>query len=233
MAKYDAFGTALKIAELQSERATAVGTITSSGDMTVTVTSDGMAGSPLAITVAVLDNDTPDMWAAKVRAELALNATIAARFTVGGSGPYIELTRIVPAAPDATLNIAAGFDYVTVASVTNLSGPGIAVDTEDVTSHDSTGAWEELVVTIIRSGEVTADIVYDPVADSHDGTATSGLVYSMKNKVKRHFSITFSDAANTVWSFPGYVTGFEPSEPVDGALTASVTIKIDAVPSLA
>lgn len=220
--------------------------------MTVTVTSDGMAGTPLGITVAVLDNDTPDMWAAKARAALAINATIAARFTVGGSGPYIELTRIVPAAPDATLNIAladdtsagvtedatsdavaAGFDYVTVAAVTNIGGPGISVDTEDVTSHDSTGAWEEVVATIIRSGEVAADIVYDPVADSHDGTATSGLVYSMKNKVKRHFSIMFSDAASTVWSFPGYVTGFEPSEPVDGALTASVTIKIDAAPTLA
>jgi hypothetical protein len=75
--------------------------------------------------------------------------------------------------------------------------------------------------------------VYDPVADSHDATAASGLAYSLKNRLKRYFSITFPDAGGTAWSFPGYVTGFEPSEPVDGALTASVTIKIDAVPTLA
>ena len=31
------------------------------------------------------------------------------------------------------------------ANVKSISGPGLSLDTEDVTSHDSTAAWEEVV----------------------------------------------------------------------------------------
>ena len=41
-----------------------------------------------------------------------------------------------------------------VAQVTSISGPGISLDTVDVTEHDGDG-WEEVVATILRSGEVT------------------------------------------------------------------------------
>jgi hypothetical protein len=72
MAKYDAFGTQLKMGNgtFQVETATVVGTITGSGNATFTITSTGMAGTPLAISVAVLVNDTPSMVAAKARAPL-------------------------------------------------------------------------------------------------------------------------------------------------------------------
>ena len=120
----------------------------------------------------------------------------------------------------------------TIAQVTNLSGPGISLDTEDVTSMDSTGAWEEVVGTILRSGEVTADIVYDPAAATHKN-ASGGLLYDLISRTAQTYSITFSDTAASVWSFSALVTGFEPSAPVDGALTASVTLKLTGAPTLA
>ena len=120
----------------------------------------------------------------------------------------------------------------TVVAVTSISGPGLSLDTEDVTTHDSTAAWEEVVGTILRSGEVTFDIVYDPAAATHSATA-GGLIADMVARTAQTYSLTFPDAAATVWSFSAFVTGFEPDMPVTGGLTASVTMKITGQPTLA
>ena len=103
----------------QIETATAAGTASASGNVTTTVTSAGMTGSPLAITTAILNGDTAATWAGKVRTSLAANATIAERFDVSGTTTSIILTRkpgtVLTSdnetvnlflATDATLNIA-------------------------------------------------------------------------------------------------------------------------------
>lgn len=122
--------TAFVAGAAQVETATAAGTASASGDVTVTVTSAGMTGSPLAVTVPILNGDTASVWAGKVRTALAANATIAERFTVSGSTTGIILTRKpgqvltdgvntvnLYLATDATLNIAlAGPAGVTAAA---------------------------------------------------------------------------------------------------------------------
>jgi hypothetical protein len=120
----------------------------------------------------------------------------------------------------------------TVVAVTSISGPGLSLDTEDVTSHDSTEAWEEVVATILRSGEVTFDIVYDPAAATHKNAA-GGLLADLVSRTAQTYSLTFTDTAATVWSFSAFVTGFEPDMPADGAFTASVTMKITGKPTIA
>jgi hypothetical protein len=92
--------TAFVAGAQQVETATAAGTITGAGDATVVVTSTGMAGSPLTLNVAVALNDTAAQWAAKVRAALAANVTIAQRFDVSGTSTAIILTR----KPSSTLS---------------------------------------------------------------------------------------------------------------------------------
>jgi predicted secreted protein len=119
-----------------------------------------------------------------------------------------------------------------IVGITNISGPGLSLDTEDVTTHDSTGAWEEVVATILRSGEVSIDIVYDPAAATHSATA-GGLIADMVARTAQTYTITFPDTGTTEWSFSAFVTGFEPGMPHDGALTASVTMKISGQPTLA
>ncbi len=121
---------------------------------------------------------------------------------------------------------------VTIAQVKSISGPGLSLDTEDVTSHDSTAGWEEVVGTILRSGEVTLDLIYDPAAATHK-YASGGLLYDLVSRTAQAFSLVFPDVAVTTWTFNAFVTGFEPSAPVDGALSASVTLKITGQPTLA
>jgi len=92
----------------QVETATVAGTIGASGagNATVIVTSSGMSGSPITLSVAVANNDTAAQVATKIRAALNGNSTIAARFIVGGTSAAVSLTRIAPVANDGTLNIS-------------------------------------------------------------------------------------------------------------------------------
>ena len=120
----------------------------------------------------------------------------------------------------------------TIAAVTNISGPGLSLDTVDVTSHDSTGAWEEVAATILRSGEVSVDIVFDPNAATHKN-ASGGLLYDLISRTAQTFSIVFPSTAAVTWSFSAFVTGFEPSAAHDGGLTATIKLKITGQPTIA
>lgn len=121
--------------------------------------------------------------------------------------------------------------FTTIAEVKDISGPALALDTEDATSHSSTGGWEEVVPTVLRSGEVTFDLNFAPTHATHN--PATGLIADMVNRVRRDFQLVFPDAGHTTWQFSAYVTGFEPSAPVAGVLGAAVTLKVTGQPTLA
>ena len=247
MTKSSAFGTLLQMGVRQVESTPIVGTITGDGNATFTMTMSGMTGSPLAMSVAVLNGDTPDTVATKAVAAMNLTANFAAKCVATCSGAVVYVTAILAAANDATMNLAytndtctgltpdatstdatAGVALTTVAQVNDISGPGMTADTEDVTTHDQATAWEENVITILRSGEITAGLQYDPNAATHGNT--SGMLQKLSGRLPAQFRVVFPGPYN--WTFDGHSTGFEPSAPVDGALTADVTIKITGAPTL-
>jgi hypothetical protein len=120
----------------QVETATAAGTITLAGNALVTVTSAGMTGSPISISVPVLLADTPTLWAAKVRTALRANSVINSKFVVSGSTTAIVLTARVKAANDATLNIALDNDDstgITTASTSANTTAGVVGDYQSYT----------------------------------------------------------------------------------------------------
>jgi len=121
--------------------------------------------------------------------------------------------------------------FTNIAEVTSITGPSLALDTYETTNHLSTGGWEEFVAGILRTGEVSFDLNYDPAGATHD--AGTGLINDMENRTARNFQLVFSDTGSTTWSFTAYVTGFEPSAPVDDKLSASCTLKVTGQPTLA
>jgi predicted secreted protein len=252
MAKEAAFGTILNmgVGDVQIETATLVGTITNPGDINFVITCTGMVGTPLTLVITVANGNAASV-AATVRTFLHEDATAApvrALFDISGATTAVILTRLHPAATIANLNMAsdtgtatgltseatstathAGEETFTpVAQVSNIGGPALSLDTEDVTTHDSTGAWEEVVATILRTGELSLDIVYDPNDGTHD--ATTGLVNMMNDKTLCGYNLIFPGPYE--WDFAAYVTGFEPSAAHDGALTAAVKMKLTGAPSL-
>lgn len=114
-----------------------------------------------------------------------------------------------------------------IAQVTSISGPGLSLDTIDVTSHDQTSAWEEVTATILRQGELSLELVFDQNEATH-----ADLLTNLVGRLYEGFELQFPDSAYTEWVFDAYVIGFEPSMAVDGALTASCTLKITGVPVL-
>lgn len=120
----------------------------------------------------------------------------------------------------------------TVAGVTNIGGPGLTLETIDVTNHSSASAWREFVGGLKDGGEVSLDIVFDPAETTHKN-ASGGLLYLLTTRASGSFSLTFSDTGGTVWSFTAFVTSFEPGAPVADGLTAAVTLKITGAPTLA
>ena len=246
MAKYGAYGATLGMGTRQVETATVVGVITLAGDAHVVVTAAGMAGSPETVVVDVLLGDVATVIAEKIRAHLILNANVFAWFEVGGSGTLVQLTRRLAEAVDATMNIdvhndtctgitddntsdttVAGLANANIAYIKSISGPPLSLDVEDVTTHDSAEAWEEVVATILRTGEISLELVYDPNAVTHSAVA-GGLLDYVENKKIAYFLLTF--VAGFVWMFPAYVVSVEPSAPVEGALTESVSLKISGKP---
>lgn len=90
----------------QVETATVLGTITGTGNATVTVTAYGMTNSPKAISVAVTSGDTASVVGGLIRTALAFDVDVAALFLVSGAGANVVLTKHAAAANDSTLNIA-------------------------------------------------------------------------------------------------------------------------------
>lgn len=128
-------------------------------------------------------------------------------------------------------NGAATEVFTTISEVTNIGGPGLALDPIEVTNMDSTAGWREFIGGLLDGGEVSISINYKPDNATHN--AANGLINDMENRTKRNFQLIFSDSGNTTFSFTALVTGFESTAPVDGHLTADVTFKITGQPTLA
>lgn len=120
--------------------------------------------------------------------------------------------------------------FTKVAEVQDIQGPDFKLNTEDMTSHDSTDGWEEIIPTTLSAGSVKFAINYAPAATTH--SATAGLLYDLVNRVKRNFQIVFPDTGSTTWSFSAYVTGFSTKEPVKGKMTADITLDVTGKPTL-
>jgi len=116
--------------------------------------------------------------------------------------------------------------FNTVGGVENISGPGLSLDMAETTDHDST--WEEMVPTILRTGEITFDINLDQNSETTHQT----LLTRLKNKTNKVAQIVFPDDGTTTWEFAGYVTGFNPTMNTPDKLTAAITFKPTGVPTL-
>jgi len=109
----------------------------------------------------------------------------------------------------------------TIAAIRDISGPSLSLDTIDVTTHDSTGAWREFIAGLKDGGEVSLELVFDP-DDATQKTLRDDLIARTVNA----YSITLTDTSPTVIGFSALVTDFEPSMGVEDELSASATLKV-------
>lgn len=121
----------------------------------------------------------------------------------------------------AVLNVDITATMTLIAGVRDISGPSAGLSTVDATAHDSANRWREFVPGLLDGGEVSFEIVYDPGAATH--TTLSG---ALTGATEESFELVLQDTSSTKYEFSGYVTGFETGNPVEGYLSANVTIKV-------
>jgi hypothetical protein len=120
--------------------------------------------------------------------------------------------------------------FTTIAEVKDISGPGITLDTTDVTNQDSPNKFEEIIPSIRRGGEVDFDVHFIPGTPTQNGT--TGLVYLANNAIKRGYRLQTQDGHGNYWAFDAYVINFMPKAPVVGVMTATVKLKVTGKPTI-
>ncbi|OYV04231.1 MAG: hypothetical protein CFE26_18020, partial [Verrucomicrobiales bacterium VVV1] len=135
----------------QADTANAAGNVTTSGNLSVTVT--GALISSTAVNVAVLSGDTPEVWAPKVVTAINANPTINAHYlaasgivinaSTGVITTTLSLSTKVNAANDTTLNLAiangtaAGVTAVTTSTNAVAGGGSASVNPATATTYFS------------------------------------------------------------------------------------------------
>lgn len=125
----------------------------------------------------------------------------------------------------ARSDMASSPTFTDVANILDISGPDMSKTEIDVTAHDSPDKFMEFLGGLRDGGSVTFDINWNPAETTH----TPLLSDFEDDDDPRDYMITYPDTSTT--EFTGIVTGWSPSAPVDGKLTASVTIKVSGKPT--
>lgn len=161
---------------LQVETATAAGTVTTAGNASVTITTALLEEDEVVAVPVVLDDDAAAI-ALAIRTALAANANIAAHFDVSGEAAEVILTAKLPAANDATLNIAiadgtgegASVGVTTAATSANTTA-GVATDQVSVGWGDIFGlpyklyADELVILKLFNKAADAATVVANATA---------------------------------------------------------------------
>lgn len=121
--------------------------------------------------------------------------------------------------------------FATIAEVKDIKGPAIKLETEDVTSHDSTDGWVERIGTLLDGGTVKFKLNWLPANNTQ--SFTNGLLKDLVGRTRRNFQLVVPAAASLTWAFSALVTEFNPDLPVKGAQTADLTLELTGKPTLA
>lgn len=118
--------------------------------------------------------------------------------------------------------------FTTIGGVKDIGGPALSLDSTEADAHDQT--WGQRVVSMLRMGEITFNVNFDPAYALHDDA--SGLIADMVAKKLRNYQLVFTDDDTTTWAFAAFVTNVGPSAPVNGVLEAAVTLSPSGGPTI-
>jgi len=101
-----------------------------------------------------------------------------------------------------------------VAEILDVTPPGMSRESIATSHMGSTTAHSFLPSKLYDGGEVGLEIAFDPnwaVPISDDAASVV---------------ITFPDSGSSTWTFNAFVTGYEPADPLEDRMTATLTLKV-------
>jgi hypothetical protein len=111
---------------------------------------------------------------------------------------------------------ASPVTFTTLGQMKDVTPSGFSVDMVDATHNESPDTEEEVVAGIVRTGETSFQIHYDPVS------ATMALLEGAK-RVKKTFREVWPDGRYV--EYDGYIQSVEPEAPTEDKSVAAVTLK--------
>ena len=125
---------------------------------------------------------------------------------------------------------SGGTSFTDIGQVVDYGGPTLGRNSIDSTTRDDTNKWRTFIKGWKDAGELTFGVALDPALASHS-TAAGFLGDFLDDSTIPNWQITFPDS--TTWECLGFLTGSEPTGPLDDLLTADVSIKLSGEPTLA
>lgn len=109
-----------------------------------------------------------------------------------------------------------------LAEVTSVGFPNEQVVEVEVTHYESANRTREFIPGLNDAGEITLELNWIP------GSATDELIQTAKGdgKVRTMRIATPADDDAQMYTFPGFVRGYERTAPMDDKMTATVTIRV-------
>ncbi len=111
-----------------------------------------------------------------------------------------------------------------IADVKGISGPALTRDLADVTALDSTNGFEEVLPTVLRTGDVTFTLAFDPdnaghIALRQDVVDAGSIAFEVE------FPPTAASGTVQTHSFDAFVTSYTNQMEVGSEITADITLK--------
>lgn len=119
--------------------------------------------------------------------------------------------------------------FATIASVSDISGPGLKRNAIDTTAHDSPDKYMEFAKGLKDGGEITLKINYRPGQSTH-----ADLLADFEEDPLRDYQIVAlpGDANELTWQFTAMITELSHAYPVDDKMGLDVKLKISGRPTL-
>ena len=109
-----------------------------------------------------------------------------------------------------TITFSTGF----FAEILDVSPPGSSRESIQTSHMGTTNAHTFTPADLVDWGELVVEMAFNPSTAIPIGGAAETI------------TITFPDSGAAVWTFTGFMTGFEPSAPLEDRMTATATIKV-------
>ena len=125
---------------------------------------------------------------------------------------------------------AGGTSWATIGGTRDIGGPNISRNSADVGDRSMTTYYMEAVPGMMPGSELTFDVTFDPIADtSHNQASGTGLLANFETGgcTLATWQLQLDGCGGTAtWTFAGFMTGFSPTAPLEGAWEAAMTVKI-------
>lgn len=118
-----------------------------------------------------------------------------------------------------------GSAFTTIAELGDITPPEMMRNEFDATTQNIN--IDAYVLGVLRRGQLSVPINFLPTNATHDHL--TGLYALLIANTITGYRITFPDATSLKWVMSGQVQSIKPANPVDGKLSAVVTIRVSGL----